>query len=58
MKVPVFTNAIGGILVGLVTTAAGGVRKVNIRIHFQAKFAAQFLLLIYEIDNSKNNKVK
>ena len=42
VKVPVFTNAIGGILVGLVTTAAGGVRKVNIRILFQLNLLLNF----------------
>jgi hypothetical protein len=29
-QIPVVANALGGILVGLVTSYAGGVRKVNI----------------------------
>lgn len=30
LQIPVMINALGGILVGLVTSHAGGVRKVNL----------------------------
>ncbi|KAI5081202.1 hypothetical protein GOP47_0004385 [Adiantum capillus-veneris] len=44
--IPIFTNAIGGILVGLVTTAAGGVRKGFVIV--MALLVTALLQLIFE----------
>lgn len=44
--VPVFTNAIGGILVGLVTTSAGGVRKGFVIV--TALLVTALLQLVFE----------
>ncbi|KAH7287797.1 hypothetical protein KP509_32G075100 [Ceratopteris richardii] len=44
--IPVFANAIGGILVGLVTTAAGGVRKGFVIVN--ALLVTAFLQLMFE----------
>lgn len=49
LQVPVISNALGGILVGLVTSHAGGVRKVKTKQKKSPK--SKILQLLAEIQN-------